>query len=311
MDDFILQAQPDWRYCRVAEGSKRPLGREWQRNPLTLDQVDTANIGLILGPDSGGIVAVDFDGPSAIEYLIGKNYNFQQLPKTPTWSSGREGRFQCAFRVPDALWSSLRTVKIQTAAQEGLEFRWQGAQSVLPPSRHPDTGQPYEWWTDAMETVKPMPPELLKIWQDHVVGVHRSEARHCVMDEVNVQNLKESDILELNLLLGSIRRRYGSLNYDQWIRVSWAVAHRVGRPVAAELLKDHFPEQRQGEYADLFRDWRTERTPKMGTLYHMAGWTRDTTAEVRHQIWQLEQQRQREEIKKLEQRIEQLRGQAK
>ena len=315
MDDFILQAQPDWRYCRVRDGDKRPLDRDWPTRWLTLDQVDTESIGLLLGPASGGIVAVDFDGPTAIEYAADKGFDFRNFPLTPTWSSGREGRFQSAFSVAKELWDTVETAKFQTRPQsrpgvrdgEGIEFRWRGAQSVLPPSRHPETGQPYEWWTAALESVKPIPEALWHIWQDLIKQATRETQRREIVDEVRIDNLQESDIMELNLLLGTIRTRLGSLNYDQWIRVSWAVAHRVGRAAAAELMKDHFPEQRPGEYQDLFRDWRTERTPKMGTLYHMAGWTKKTATEITSLLWQIDQQRQREEIRKLEQKVKQLR----
>jgi hypothetical protein len=190
---------------------------------------------------------------------------------------------------------------------EGLEFRWAGTQSVLPPSRHPETGRNYQWWIDALESVKPLPDEIFGIWKELIRKEEKGRIRKDIVDEVRIDSVQESDIMELDLLLSDIKKRMGSLVYDQWIRVSWAVAHRVGRDAAAVIMKEHFPEQRQGEYRELFADWRTERTPKMGTLYHMAGWSKKSAAEISSLLWQIDQQRQREEIKRIEQRIEQLR----
>ena len=50
MIDPILEHQPAWRYCRVRSGEKKPYPADWQNNPLKLLQVDSKNIGLILGP---------------------------------------------------------------------------------------------------------------------------------------------------------------------------------------------------------------------------------------------------------------------
>ena len=69
MKDDILQHQPNWRYCRVRAGEKKPYPAGWQNNPLTLEQVDSENIGLILGPKGNGICAIDFDGTTAWAWL--------------------------------------------------------------------------------------------------------------------------------------------------------------------------------------------------------------------------------------------------
>ena len=75
MDNFILDKQTDWRYCRVKAGDKKPYPADWQKTPLELHQVDSHNIGLLLGPVSGGVCAIDFDGYSAIDWALAQGIN--------------------------------------------------------------------------------------------------------------------------------------------------------------------------------------------------------------------------------------------
>ena len=101
-------------------------------------------IGLRTGVISGGLVALDQDGPSAIPKILELSGG-EELPKTVAFSSGREGRSQYLFRVPEEYWSAIETKKYKTGVKgddgeiEQVELRWNGCQSVLPPSAHPLT----------------------------------------------------------------------------------------------------------------------------------------------------------------------------
>jgi hypothetical protein len=143
----VLQAQGA-RYCPIHPGTKRPAGREWQRNPHTLEQITTPSLGLMLGEVSAGIFAIDFDGDSAFDYYV--NNISSDLATTVMWSSGRPGRFQAAYRMPELLRSIMPTkFAVTTAPGEQIEWRYgnsdRGFQSVMPPSRHPDLGTEYFW----------------------------------------------------------------------------------------------------------------------------------------------------------------------
>lgn len=128
-------------YVRVARGEKRPMGAGWQhRGTNDLEVVagwlerGRSNVGLLLGPVSG-LVDVEFDDDAGRDQLAA----FGVLDiATPTWRSSR-GEHR-VFR-----WQPWMPAAAVVHAGE-LEVRIGGraAQSVLPPSIHPD-GSRYEW----------------------------------------------------------------------------------------------------------------------------------------------------------------------
>jgi len=220
MKDDILQHQPNWRYCRVRAGEKKPYPAGWQNNPLTLEQVDSENIGLILGPKGNGICAIDFDGTTAWTWL--KEQGVSNLALTPTWSSGKQDRCQFAFKVPEEYWDVLETKKIVTKAPsapgagdgEGFEFRWAGGQSVLPPSIHPGTGKPYIWLVDATILVAEIPLELLQLW---LMQISQKRVREIDTEpEVKLDDLDQFDINEAESVLKILKTSRPVLSYDEW-----------------------------------------------------------------------------------------------
>jgi hypothetical protein len=151
-----LHALPfEWGYVAVGH-SKRPYQAKWQDNPLTPKQL-TAEIeagrahaiGVIAGPQSGGLLFVDHDGISAGEVLESIGAPSRDLPKSWAVTSGRNGRFQIIYTVPNQYWDKIKTRKIKSGKYdedgnvEQLELRWTGCQSVVAGS-HPITGS-YRW----------------------------------------------------------------------------------------------------------------------------------------------------------------------
>lgn len=147
------------RFVRVARREKRPLGSAWQTRSTDSPE-DVAgwlragyNVGLLLGPTSG-VVDVEFDNPAGLEQLAA--FGITDI-RTPTWRSARgEHRL---FRWE--LWHPLTAV----AHVDDLEVRIGGrsAQSVLPPSIHPD-GQPYEWIVRPQDCpIASFPAQLLAV----------------------------------------------------------------------------------------------------------------------------------------------------
>ena len=135
---------------RVAKCGKVPLGRAWQT--LASSVVDVIggwissgyNVGLLLG--HSGLVDVEYDDAEGRQLLERLGLSSVQ---TPTYTSGRgEHRiFRLVDDLPACGWRKFG----------GLELRIGGkpAQSVLPPSRHPD-GRTYRWTISPAEC-EPMP----------------------------------------------------------------------------------------------------------------------------------------------------------
>lgn len=137
--DLIALLEHGAACVKVGRRSKRPLGLAWHQEATQCpDRISEwldggYNVGLLLG--HGGLIDVEYDdaeGRSFVRQLGLHN------AKTPTYASGRGQHriFRLADAVPGCGWRKLG----------GLEVRFGGkpAQSVLPPSRHPD-GKTYQW----------------------------------------------------------------------------------------------------------------------------------------------------------------------
>ena len=165
----------DWELLPL-DNKKRPfdpyLGRlisEWQNGPSwDPDDIITARpaaVGVMLGPISGGLLAVDFDGPGSEEKFIelfGRPSS--ELPVSLAWTSGREQRRQVAFMVDPDWWDYISGSKKYKNAQgcNVLELRWAGQQSAFA-GAHPDTDG-YRWIDGCSPAEHPEPawaPEWL------------------------------------------------------------------------------------------------------------------------------------------------------
>jgi hypothetical protein len=276
MKDFYLEFQPLWRYCRVRDSEKKPYPSNWQNMPLTLEQVDSKNIGLILGPKGNGVCAIDFDGTTAWSWAEENGIDRSTLTSV-AWSSGKTDRCQMAFTVPEEYWPYLKTKKIPTKQPskpgagdgEGFEFRWDGGQSVLPPSIHPDTKQPYHWLIDASNQMQIIPDCVLMAWLECLIK--ETPKALDLTPEVHIDDLTDADFNEVDHALRLLKNKYPTLMYDDWFNISSAVAHHLGRPVAQMLMQKYYPEQKSGEYNNLFRSWNKAKSHTIGTLIVMAG----------------------------------------
>ena len=145
--------------------SKAALPRDWPkwcREPLPdnlkeewLSTYPNSNIGLPLGP-AANLVAVDVDttDPYVID-LIQKH-----LPASPWKRIGKKG-FVSLYRC-----SGERSEQIKDSTGGViLELLGDGRQVVLPPSIHPDTGQPYsenKALVSVLSEIIPLPADFMK-----------------------------------------------------------------------------------------------------------------------------------------------------
>ena len=153
-----------WRYCAIKKGDKAPIGSSWQNRPLPWDDVKnipktqefkgkpSGAIGVLCGPISGGLLMFDHDGHSCdnlIKKLSGLSLE-DALPQTVKATSGRPGRYQMAYHIPEMYWDAIKSKDYQTGVTgddgkpEQIEFRWKGRQSVIL-GEHPMEGYGYRW----------------------------------------------------------------------------------------------------------------------------------------------------------------------
>ena len=176
-----LQELPtSWGLVAV-DGYKRPYQEKWQANPLTHEQAAAEikagrakAIGVIAGPPSGGLLFLDHDGISATEQLEKLGIPGRTLPKSATCTSGRDGRFQVLFTVPERYWHRMRNRRVfdtgKTDADgkaENLDLRWHRHQSVVI-GAHPITGG-YRWLgkrSPAMVGIAEAPEALINLLID-------------------------------------------------------------------------------------------------------------------------------------------------
>ncbi|NEZ54967.1 DnaB-like helicase C-terminal domain-containing protein [Adonisia turfae] len=176
-----------WAFIPVG-GKKAPQYTDWQKSRFQASDFDNASAtgefsgavckagepnaytlparyvkaaGVLCGEPSGGLLFFDHDGPTGdpkILELSGCNEISEAMPKTAVVTSGRQGRYQAIYQVPEVFWPGITTTKIGTkfelrvnrrtgneesVAVEGIEFRWTGAQSVVIGS-HPES-EGYRW----------------------------------------------------------------------------------------------------------------------------------------------------------------------
>ena len=150
-----------WAVVEVDAQSKKPKGgKDWQNRAFTKSEDlaklnPNSNIGVMLGPISGGLVDIDLDCAEAIttsHYL---------LPSTPAIFGRQSKRYSHRiYRSPslaEAIGKAAEAIDdpekntSNGADQKAriLEVRCGGgdkaAQTVFPPSKHKDTGELIQW----------------------------------------------------------------------------------------------------------------------------------------------------------------------
>lgn len=264
MIDKELQQLLHWRYCNVTNGEKTPCEQNWQKNPRSLDNIYTNNIGVILGTASSGICAIDFDGVEAIDHWTNTFGIDISTLDTVMWTSGKEYRCQAAFTVDQEYWSVLKKKVVNK-----LEFRWNGCQSVLPPSKLND-GREYFWINSPTTHVTQQLPDIvLEYW---LKLVYEDITRY---DNVVISTYQTSQYDEkfVDELLSRISGKVGNLrgDYDVWRTIAWATCHTIGMDNAYNLMMRYWPEKTKKEIKTLTSWKHRSDSPTIGTLIKLSG----------------------------------------
>jgi hypothetical protein len=277
MKDIELETLVDWRFVPIPYGEKGPKEKDWQKKHRTLVQIPQhSNIGVILGPASNGLLAIDFDGPWAWEYW---NEHIK-IPfdsfDTVMWTSNKPGRCQMAFNVPVEFWEHMPTKFSKSGPlgddgkRQQLEFRWgnddAGFQSVLPPSLHPDnkidSSINYTWLRSPSEVdVCEVPMQLLE-WA--ILDRQKEESVELIQGIEYIPKTYDGD--QANNLAKKLKEYYPTLDYDTWIRVTWGFCNSIGYDDGITIMKYYYPESKVGEYKSLMSSKPKGKICTIGTV---------------------------------------------
>lgn len=299
----------DWSLC-LLDGKKVPQGIGWQQKPLTPAQmkeavtngyvVDKADgtqyrcypkgYGLITGTavtvnsDIFYLMALDQDGASASQKIIELSGG-QELPKTVAFTSGRPGRCQYLFLVPEQYAGSLCTKKFPTGVTgddgkgEQLELRWTGLQSCLPPSVHPTTGE-YVWVPNCAPDQTQI--AIAPIWTIEQMLLEPRESGNSnqlpfqAVTETRVDSKQRWTEVDWALSYLAALSPYRADDYDEWCTVGMIL-----KSIDDSLLHEWDNWSRQSSKykpGECEKKWKSFHGNKagIGTLAHWAkqdGWT--------------------------------------
>ena len=273
-----LARLPDgWGYVAV-DDQKRPYQTKWQERPLDkaglqaeLDAGHAKAIGVCCGVPSGGLLFLDHDGRSASTILRDWGCPMSSLPRSWTVTSGRDGRFQVIYRVPEEYWAGIATRKYKSGITdsdgkpEQIELRWTGCQSVVA-GAHPTTSG-YHW-------VSKYSPEDLDL----------ADAPLCLIEKMLKPVAEPAPLLAATGTDDAARARSylealsGSRadDYDDWLAVGMAL-HSVGDDSLLDDWEHWSAQSGKHKPSDCQRKWRSFKKSgiSLGTLGDMAkkdGW---------------------------------------
>ena len=270
----ILQLQ-GCRFVKIPKGLKSPKTSDWHRYPLTADDIntDTDNVGILLNEHSSGVVAIDFDGASALEYFD-KTFGIE-LPPTVAFTSTRQGRHQQLFKIDSEYFPYLSLRQLKTGTIDGhgkheqLELRFQyqrAAQSVLPNSTVTDDlgTRTYQYLKDRSPQdveIATLPDSVLSYWLTLC---------NDLSDDTPTQQIKldYTDSMIIHLA-ETLKQYYPTLSYEEWIRVAWGFKNSIGESDAMAVMQHYYPEQSKNEYKRLMRSRPHGRRCTLGTIRYM------------------------------------------
>lgn len=291
-------ADSDWRFVPVGY-DKRPINahtgdklKEWQKSGgYDVDQIQELPnkwiraVGLLTGPASGGVLAVDFDGPGSEEVfteLFGRDSC--ELPKSISWTSGKEERRQVAFRVSEDWWDSLVNRK---SFDNVLELRWGCHQSVVA-GHHPETGG-YRW----LEGCSPIDVEVAEAPEWLLSPLLKTyDRKRDASEEMPAQ----AEISDQEKALDALEfiPDYCWDNYDAWLRIGMAL--QWANPEWLDIWIDYSKKSDKFNEGVCRRKWKSfgkKSGTHLGTLFWYAkkgGWHAPDEIEVPTVVTQVEEE---------------------
>jgi hypothetical protein len=188
----------------IPRGEKGPRAKGWNLRENTITDpgraavLDLERFNVGLAHAYSGTCAIDFDRlDEARAWLAERGVDVDALLSSPyavKISSGRPNRAKLIYKLA----TPLRTLALADGAFElrCATSKQTSVQDALPPSLHPDTGQPYRWefgndligdWRDLPE----LPPQLRALWESLVAVPERIPTERNTAATIDEHKLRE------------------------------------------------------------------------------------------------------------------------
>lgn len=248
-----------WAVVPIPLGTKGPREKGWNTRAGCVTTVEACarirgNVGL--AHLFSRTCVLDFDDlAKSAEWLADHGVSFDALwnsPEAVRISSGRANRGKLLFRLP----ADVRMLRTQSIKAVGLELRCASAagltvQDVLPPSIHPDTGEPYQWdYAEPMigdwKNPPVLPSDVLAVWQ----GLSKQEDADRERQPLGIDGEAALEI---------VSKFDPDADYPEWVRIGMALHHEFGGADEGLNVWDEWS-SRGSKYQgidDLEKHWRT------------------------------------------------------
>ena len=258
MSEFNEYIAHGWRLVPILPGHKGPRTRDWNKAQHAI-RVPTKMHSAGLAHAYSGTCAIDVDDYSkAREWLEDRSVDLDALfldPRSVQIHSGKANHGKLIY----ALDTPLASKQIKDQGSAVIDFRCATAggltvQDVLPPSIHPDTGQPYQWkyaddligdWRD----LPPLPEALKEIWLREI-----SDSTALVAGDIPDKGASSDELRTL------LMQHDPNMNRDDWIKVGMAIHHETSGSMEGLHLWDAWSSKATDKYAginDLKICWRS------------------------------------------------------
>jgi hypothetical protein len=172
-------AKLGWYLVAIPAGTKGPTSFGWQKPEKCLSDPDAARDHFISNPtfnvgllhSASGTVSLDIDDVENTKIIFAElGLDYDGIMASAPRIIGRSDRAKAIFKAPH---NGLTAKKISwpvagdpRKTEVVFELRAGSVQDVLPPSIHPDTGQPYQWAGKSIwEGLPDLPHELVVLWE--------------------------------------------------------------------------------------------------------------------------------------------------
>ena len=128
--EALKNAPPSWLFTPVI--NKDAYLKKWNEKPLSIHEVlrerSATGFGVLLGKATK-TACLDVDRNNLTKEEIENNFqeyfgkSIKELPKSISWTSGKTGRYQIAFEIPENYWDLLSSHKNPPELPE-MELRW-------------------------------------------------------------------------------------------------------------------------------------------------------------------------------------------